>query len=88
MTSSTLKFSGLIGFALLAGFLCPALMVLSACAINALPRSMGGERVLAPWPACLLGSLFVSVVLPWAVSLPLIRDRWSAAVFSHLLGYR
>jgi hypothetical protein len=75
MTDSSLKPSALIGFAALAGFLALGLMLVSASVINALPRSMQGEAVLAPWPACLVGSLLVSVVLPWVVSLPLMRAR-------------
>jgi hypothetical protein len=75
MTRSNLKPSALVGFAGLAGFLALALMVASACVINALPRSMEGEAVLAPWSACLVGSLLTSLALPWVGSLPLVRDR-------------
>jgi hypothetical protein len=75
MPHSGLKASVLVGFAVLGGFLALALMVISACVINALPHSMEGEAVLAPWSACLVGSLVASVAVPWFASLPLVRDR-------------
>jgi ABC-type transport system involved in cytochrome c biogenesis permease component len=75
VTDSNLKCSALIGFAVLASFLALVLMLVSASAINALPRSMEGEAVLVPWPACLVGSLLISVALPWTVSLALMSDR-------------
>lgn len=75
MPHSRLKASVLIRFAALGGFLAFALLVASACVVNALPRSMEGEAVLAPWSACLVGSLVVSVAFPWFASLPFVRDR-------------
>lgn len=74
MPHSSLKPSVLIGFGVVGGFLALALMVTSAWVINALPRSTEGESVLAPWPACLVGSLVASLAVPWFASLPLVRD--------------
>ena len=58
-----------------------ALAVASACVVNAMPRSMQGEAVIAPWPACLVGSLAASSLLPWLLSLAVVRRTHARIYF-------
>src|SRR5215468_10576195 len=64
-----LALRSLVPVGLAASFLTIFLLLASVGVINALPRSVEGEAVLAPWPACLICSLFVSIFLPWVGSL-------------------
>ena len=73
MIGSPRKLSTLIGLLVLAGVTTLILVAVSACVINALPRSMEGEAVLAPWLVCVVGSLVMSLLLPWVVSFLLLR---------------
>ena len=68
-------FLSLIGLPILSLFTTLLLIAISGFVIDGLPRSMQGEAVLAPWWACVAGSLAVSFVLPWTVSLFVFRDR-------------
>ena len=80
MADSKQKTWSMIGLPLLAVFATLALVVASACVIDALPRSMQGEAVIAPWPACLVGSIAASSLFPWLVSLPVLR-RYRTRVY-------
>jgi hypothetical protein len=72
------RFIGLPIIAAVATFI---VLMVSASVISILPRPMQGESVSAPWSVCLFGVLGTTLVLPWIVSLPFLKQSRSRIYF-------
>src|SRR5688572_25385989 len=65
----------LIALPVIAAVVTFILLMVSASVVSGMSRPMQGESVTAPWAACVLGSVGVSLFLPWLASLPILRQR-------------
>ena len=80
MTPSKQSLAEFIGVPLVSVAAPCGLLLGSLWVVNSLPRLAQGERVLLPWPVCLLGSISIAVWLPWLLCAPLLR-RSSTRVY-------
>src|SRR6266511_4786145 len=73
MTTSTHKLTAFLGLPVVAAVATFVTLMIAASVVSGLPRPMQGESVRAPWSVCILGSVGLSLLLPWLASLPLVR---------------
>ena len=57
-----------------AGFSTYPIFVMYPMVISEGPRPMQGESVLIPWPVCVVGQLAVPILLPFLISLVVVRS--------------
>ena len=55
--------------------------------IDSLPRTMQGEAVSVPWRVCMAGVIGSGVVLPWLLSLRVLRQPRARVYFMVCLGF-
>jgi hypothetical protein len=75
MRVSTPQLLKLIALPVIAAVVTFILLMMSASVVSGMSRPMQGESVTAPWAACVLASVGVSLFLPWLASLPILRER-------------
>ena len=63
-----------VGLPVVAAAVTFVLLMLAADFVSGLSRPMRGESVTAPWAACVVGSIGVTVFAPWLLSLVVIRQ--------------
>jgi len=71
----------IVSFPVIAACAAFALLMLLAFVVSGLPRVMQGEAVVVPWSVCAIGSIGISVLLPWLALLPIIRRSWQRIYF-------
>jgi len=74
MITSTHKLTAFLGLPVVAAVAAFVTLMIAASVVSGLPRPMQGESVRAPWSVCILGSVGLSLLLPWLASLPLVRQ--------------
>lgn len=74
MSTSKSDVAKFVGLPVIAAAVTFVLLMMSAVFVSRLSRLMRGESLTAPWAACVLGSVGITLFAPWLVSLPIIRQ--------------
>lgn len=74
MTDSARKLSAFLGLPAVAAVATLVTLTIAGCVVSSLPRPTQGESVHVPWLVCLLGTVSLSLLLPWLASLPVLRQ--------------
>jgi hypothetical protein len=64
----------ILGLPVIAVVVTFVVLMVDAAIISSLRRPMQGELVTIPWAACIAGVLSTAVLLPWLMSLVLLRQ--------------